>query len=235
MHPPPQEVAGGPHGGGIHVGLREHAAAAQHRHLLGVDGVVFGLAAVDGFHREGVAQDKRNAFPCAEVGKPVPGADTGDAHDQMLAVGRNSLEKRVWSGWHIPVDKHLSLLVQDAEGHGASMQIDAAVKLVLFRVESHEVSSSLLSDSLPLSAYHGGMLGRGPQEVSIACKRRGTASAPASLCAGKAVWKNVVTPWRDRYPRSPGSEALQTTLSREQHAPERRQAGEPSPQEVVLG
>ena len=55
------------------------------------------------------------------------------------------------------------ILVQDAEVHGAGMQVDAAVKLVLLRLESHEVSSFLLSESLPLSAYHGGMLGRGPQ------------------------------------------------------------------------
>jgi hypothetical protein len=38
-----------------------------------------------------------------------------------------------------------------------------------------------------------------------------------------------------RYPMSPWSLALQTTLEGEQHAPERRHAGEASPQEVVLG
>jgi len=43
------------------------------------------------------------------------------------------------------------------------MQIDAAVKLVLFGVESPEVSSSLASGDLPVPAYHGGMLRRGPQ------------------------------------------------------------------------
>jgi len=38
-----------------------------------------------------------------------------------------------------------------------------------------------------------------------------------------------------RYPTSPWSSALQTTLEGEQHAPERHHAGEASPQEVVLG
>jgi hypothetical protein len=38
-----------------------------------------------------------------------------------------------------------------------------------------------------------------------------------------------------RYPMSPWSSALQTTLEGEQHAPERHHAGEASPQEVVLG
>ena len=48
----------------------------------------------------------------------------------------------------------------------------------------------------------------------------------APLCAVKAVWKNVETPWIYRYPMSPWSEALQTTLSRAQHAPARRHASE---------
>src|SRR5262249_52561547 len=62
---------------------------------------------------------------------------------------------------HIPVQHHRTGLTQDTDVHGAGMQIDTAVKWVLLRIESHEVSSSLLSDSLPLSAYHRGMLGRG--------------------------------------------------------------------------
>jgi hypothetical protein len=36
-------------------------------------------------------------------------------------------------------------MVQDADRHGAGMQVDAAVILVLFGVESPEVSSSLES------------------------------------------------------------------------------------------
>jgi hypothetical protein len=162
-HVTSSEVTGGPHLGGRDGGVREQAAAEHHRNLLGIDLVMFGLAAVDSLHREGVSKDKRHACASAEVGEPVPGEAPCDAHDQMLAVGRNGLEKRVRSGWQMPVDKHLSLLVQDAEGHGASLQIDAAVQLVWLRRESPEVSSSFLSDSLPLSAYHGGLLGRGPQ------------------------------------------------------------------------
>ncbi len=81
-------------------------------------------------------------FAGTEVGQPVPGEDAFDTDDQVLPVGRNGLEKRLWACGHIPVHKDLSILVQDAEVHGAGMQVDAAVKLVLFGVESHEVSSS---------------------------------------------------------------------------------------------
>ena len=142
MHPPPEQVTGRPHLGGIDVGLREHAAAQQHGNLLGIDLVVFGLAAVDGFHIEGMAEDKGNAFLGTEVGEPVPGEDTFDGDDQIVPIGRNGLEKRFWAGFHVPVQQDLAVLVQDTDVHGAGMQVDAAVKLVLFGVESHEVSSS---------------------------------------------------------------------------------------------
>jgi len=42
----------------------------------------------------------------------------------------------------MPMDKHLSLLVQDTDVHGAGMQGDTAVKWVLFGVASQQVSSS---------------------------------------------------------------------------------------------
>jgi hypothetical protein len=51
----------------------------------------------------------------------------------------------------------------------------------------------------------------------------------------EAAWKNVAIPWVYRHPMSPWSEASETTLWREQHAPERRHEGETSSQEVVLG
>ena len=127
--------------------------AEQHGDFLGVDLVVFGLAAMDGFHREGMSKDKGNAFAGAEVGQPVPGEDAFDADDQIVPVGRDGLEKWLWAGWHIPVHQNLAILVQDTEVHGAGVQVDATVKLVLFGVESHEVSSSLMRDCLP-SAQH---------------------------------------------------------------------------------
>ena len=118
---------------------------------------------MDGFPVERVPKDKRNAFAGTQIGKPLPREDAFDADDTILSIGRNSLEKGVWPRWHIPVHKDLAILVQDAEVHGTGMQVNATIKCVLFGVESHEVSSSFMSDSLPLSAYHRGMLRRGPQ------------------------------------------------------------------------
>ena len=95
------------------------------------------------------------------IGRGSPPAFDGD--DKIVSRGRDGLGKRLWASWHVPGQQDRPIVVQDAKVHGAGMQIDTAVKLVLFRIEGHEVSSSLLSDSLPLSAYHRGMLGRGPQ------------------------------------------------------------------------
>jgi hypothetical protein len=59
MPSPAEQVPGRPHRCGRHVGLGEHASTEQHRNLMGVDRVVFGLAGVDGFHLQRVAQDTR--------------------------------------------------------------------------------------------------------------------------------------------------------------------------------
>jgi hypothetical protein len=78
----------------------------------------------------------------AEVGEPVPGKETFDRDDQILTIGCNGLEKWFGSRLHIPVKHDLPILIQDAEVHGASVQVDATIKFVLLGVESHEVSSS---------------------------------------------------------------------------------------------
>jgi hypothetical protein len=42
----------------------------------------------------------------------------------------------------MPVEKDLPILAQDTDVHGAGMEVDTTIKLVLLGVESHEVSSS---------------------------------------------------------------------------------------------
>jgi hypothetical protein len=71
-HPAPPEVPRGAPVSRIDVGLGERAAAEQHRHLRRVDGIVFGLAPVDGLQIEPVAQDARKTLAGAEVSQPCP-------------------------------------------------------------------------------------------------------------------------------------------------------------------
>ena len=74
----PQEIPGGPHLGRVDVGLGDHATAQQGGDLQGIDPVVLGLTAVDGFHVESVAQDEGDLLAAAQVGEPVPGEHAFD-------------------------------------------------------------------------------------------------------------------------------------------------------------
>ena len=53
--------------------LRQHTAAQQYGHFLGIDLIVFGLAAMDGLPGEDMTEDKRKPMFRPEVSKPVPG------------------------------------------------------------------------------------------------------------------------------------------------------------------
>jgi len=106
--------------------------------------VVLRLAAVNGLHRERVAQDEGNALGRTHIGQPVPREHAFGRHDQILAVRRDGLKERRRRRGHIPVDAHLASGVEDADGHGLHVQIDPAVVLVLSVVESHRSSSCAL-------------------------------------------------------------------------------------------
>ena len=137
VHAAPQEIAGGAHPGGIDVGLRDHPAAQEGGDLEGIDLIVLALAAVDGLHVEGVAEDEGEVLAGAEVGEPVPGEDALDGDDEVFAIGRDGLEEVLGGGEDVLVDEDGPLTVQDAEEHGAGVQIDATVEAMLAGVESH--------------------------------------------------------------------------------------------------
>jgi hypothetical protein len=96
---------------GVDVGPGDHAAPEEHRDLLGVDLVVLGLAAVDGFHVQGMPQDERDALTGAEVGQPVPGEDALHRDDDVLPVGGDGAEEGFRGAWHLPMQKGGALLV----------------------------------------------------------------------------------------------------------------------------
>ena len=118
---------------------------------------------MEGLQGARVPEDTRPACAGTQLGQPVPGDAACHTDTQVLPGGGESCEKGGWASRPLPVHKDGPILVDDAEVQGVGMQGDAAVTLVLLRIASPEVSSSLLRESLPLSAYHGGMLGRGPQ------------------------------------------------------------------------
>jgi hypothetical protein len=141
----PEQVTGGTHFSGVNIGLREHTPAPQGGNFLRIDRIVFGLAAMDGFHVEGVTQDKGHTLCSTQVGQPVPGEETFDSHNEALTIGRNGLEERFWRCCHMAVQQNFARLAQDADVHGAGMQVDPTIHWVLLGVESPEVSSSFVS------------------------------------------------------------------------------------------
>ena len=98
-----------------------------------------------------------------EVGQPVPGEHALDRDDNPLSIRGNGFQEGLRVGFHIAMHEDLAALVEDADIHRPGVQVDAAVKWVLSGVQSHEVSSFFVNGFFPLSAYHGGLLGRGPQ------------------------------------------------------------------------
>jgi hypothetical protein len=131
-----QQIAGRPHLGRIHLGVREHAATEQDGDLVRVDRVVFGLPPMDGLHVQGMAEDERDAFVSTQVGQPVPGEQAFDRDDETLSRGRNDIQTGLRGRLHMTVHENLAALIEDADVHGTGMQVDAAVTLVLGVVKS---------------------------------------------------------------------------------------------------
>jgi hypothetical protein len=57
---------------------------------------VFGLAAMDGLHVEGMTEDNRDSVFSTTVRQPVPGQQAFGCDEDLIAVGGNGLEKRLW-------------------------------------------------------------------------------------------------------------------------------------------
>jgi hypothetical protein len=158
---------------------------------VGIDRAVFRFAAVDGLHRESVTQDESNPLLGAAIGEPIPGEDTFYCHDEPLAVWSNGLEKRFRGGFHIAVHKNFAIMAQDADVHGAGMQVDTTVNGVWLGVESPEVSSSFVSERFSQRQQsHRGMLRGRPQSLSRVCSRPLTASAPLPFSAAADAWRS---------------------------------------------
>jgi hypothetical protein len=141
-YPAPEQVSRGTHGGRIPGGLWEPATTEQDSDLLGLNRGVFGCAPVHGFHGQGMAEDKRASLLGTPIGEPVPGKNTLHRAHHILPSGCHGLEQRLWASVHVPVQQERALLREDAHIHGAGMQVDATVCLVLFRVKAPEGSSS---------------------------------------------------------------------------------------------
>ena len=105
---------------------------------MGVDTIVLGLPSGDGLHVEGVAQDEGNALTRAEVGEPVPAEDALDANDEVVAIGLDGAEEEFGLRAQVAMQEDLAgLVVEDAEVHGTSVEVDSAVVSMVASVKAH--------------------------------------------------------------------------------------------------
>jgi hypothetical protein len=141
MHAPPQEVARLTQALGIDVSRRDVAAAQQTGNLLRIEVVVLRLAAVDGLHVECVTDDKRDLLRLTQIGDPVPGEETLDAHDHVRPIRcqrlQQHLQQQLLVGGNLRAMDDVAGLVENAHRQEPGVQIDAAVESVLPCVESH--------------------------------------------------------------------------------------------------
>ena len=101
----------------------------------------FTFATVYRLHVQRVAQNELDADAAAQVCHPVPGEDALHRQDQVLPVGLEHIGEGLCRSRHVPVCENRSFVVHDADVHCPCVQIDTAVKSMLFGVESHKASS----------------------------------------------------------------------------------------------
>lgn len=90
------------------------------------------FATVDGPHVERVTEDEGHVLFGTQIGKPVPGEHALAADHQAVAIGLDQSQERFWPGRNVLVNNDLVGGIENADVHGAGMQIDTAVKAVLF-------------------------------------------------------------------------------------------------------
>src|SRR5262249_30326916 len=131
------------------IGLREHTTTEHEGELVRIDRVVFGFATVHRLHGEGMAKPTGHTLARPKVCEPIPGENALDSADNSIPLGGNGLAKRLWTRGHDAMQQVRAVVVKKTDGHGAGMPGEATVKLVLLRVESHEVSSSCVRERFP--------------------------------------------------------------------------------------
>jgi hypothetical protein len=112
----------------VDVGGQEVAALEKSSDGLSVLAVALGLAAVDGFHGPGMAEDEGDVLVAAGVGEPRPGMDARASDQQALAEGLDGAQEGLRLGGKVAAEVGLAVVVEDDEVQGPGVQIDASIE-----------------------------------------------------------------------------------------------------------
>ena len=127
--------------------------------LLGIDLVVLGFPAVDGFHIQCMTQDKGNAFFGAQICQPIPRKDAFNADDEIFTIRSDELQEPMRLSRDILMQTNFPIIVQDTDVHHLGVQIDPAVIWVRIGIESHLTFLLFVAVTLdcpPKSSYSRG-------------------------------------------------------------------------------
>jgi hypothetical protein len=84
-----------------------------------------------------MTEDEGDVLPSTQVCEPVPTEHTLSTYDDVFSIRLDGFEEGVWLCRQVAVQQDLATLVEDADVHGPGVEIDTAVELMLFRIESH--------------------------------------------------------------------------------------------------
>jgi hypothetical protein len=88
-------------------------------------------------HVQGVAQDEGDVVLLAEVGEPVPSEHALAGDGQPVAERIDGLKEGVGVGGEGQLEGGVAGGIEDAQGQGPGVQIDAAIESVALVVEPH--------------------------------------------------------------------------------------------------
>ena len=102
---------------------RKIAATHEPGNLFGVEGVVLGLAAVDGFHVQSVSEQKGNVVVGTPIGQPIPVESRLAGEDEIgLTIGLELGEQEVeLIGLEVAMEQFLAGCIDDTDVQAVAM------------------------------------------------------------------------------------------------------------------
>jgi hypothetical protein len=88
-----------------------------------------------------MTKGKSDAVLGTKISKPVPAKYAFNADDDVIKVRKDQLEKQLWVGFDVLVNKDFAVAIDSADIHFTSVQVDTAIVVVLLLVKSHDVAS----------------------------------------------------------------------------------------------
>ena len=110
---------------------------------MGVDLIGLRLAAMDGFHVQGMTEGELNFFLPAKIEQPIPREHTFHTNHQAFPKGVDDFEELRRITADVAMHQNFALSIENADIHFPGMKIDSAVVFVSFRVESHPCGDNM--------------------------------------------------------------------------------------------